>query len=118
MYKGKTLVKDEDYTVRFFDNKEKGRAHAKITGIGNYFGSVEEYFSIDSLWLASDCDVNVVDDKLVVYFGAEIIDPSEYRVIKFDKTVNKKGQIVIKYRIEGCGFKVDGCTYGKIVKLQ
>ena len=42
------LIKDKDYTISYFNNKKVGykTAGAKITGIGNYTGSVNVYYSI------------------------------------------------------------------------
>lgn len=115
-YKGKILNKDIDYTVMYYNNISKGRAYAKITGIGKYTGSVEEFFSIKSLWMRDDCKYDVVDNKLVVYFDGQVIDPSEYRVIKFVQNTNKKGQVETKFEVQGLGIKVDGHCSGTIVK--
>ena len=43
-----SLIKDKDYTISYFNNKKVGykTARAKITGIGNYTGSVNVYYSI------------------------------------------------------------------------
>ena len=42
----KTLVKDTDYTVAYEKNTDAGTATAKITGKGNYTGTVEKEFTI------------------------------------------------------------------------
>ena len=54
--------------------------------------------------------------KLVVYFDGQVIDPSEYRVIKFVQNTNKKGQAETKFEVQGLGIKVDGHCSGTIVK--
>lgn len=46
---GKTLVKDTDYTVAYSNNKEPGTATVKITGAGNYTGSLSKTFTITAL---------------------------------------------------------------------
>ncbi|MBQ8965980.1 MBG domain-containing protein [Ruminococcus sp.] len=42
-----TLVKGTDYTVVFTNNVNAGNASAKITGTGNYTGTVTKYFTIE-----------------------------------------------------------------------
>ena len=117
-YRGEILNKDTDYTLVYYNNIKKGRAYAKITGMGKYTGSVEEYFSIKSLWMGDDCKVNVVDNKIVVYFRNQIIDLSEYEVVKFVQKTNSKGQVETKFEVHGLGVKVDGNYYGKIVEQK
>ena len=43
---GKTLKKDTDYTVSYSNNTKVGTATVKITGKGNYTGSVSKTYSI------------------------------------------------------------------------
>lgn len=43
---GQTLVKDQDYTLEYSDNTEIGIAAVKITGTGDYEGTVEKNFKI------------------------------------------------------------------------
>ena len=43
---GKTLVKNRDYTVSYFNNKNVGTATVNITGIGNYRGVARTTFKI------------------------------------------------------------------------
>ena len=43
---GKTLVKNRDYTVSYFNNKNVGTATVNITGIGNYRGIAKTTFKI------------------------------------------------------------------------
>ena len=44
---GKTLVKGKDYLVSYTDNQAVGCATVKITGIGNYSGTVTKQFVIN-----------------------------------------------------------------------
>ena len=41
-FNGKTLTKGKDYAVAFTNNINAGTAKAKITGLGNYDGTVEK----------------------------------------------------------------------------
>ena len=45
-FNGKTLTKGKDYAVAFTNNINAGTAKAKITGLGNYDGTVEKNFTI------------------------------------------------------------------------
>lgn len=40
------LIQDVDYTVSYINNNAPGKAQAKITGIGNYNGSITKKFNI------------------------------------------------------------------------
>jgi hypothetical protein len=46
VYGKTTLVKGQDYTLSYSDNKKVGTATCTITGIGNYQGVIERTFSI------------------------------------------------------------------------
>ena len=43
---GATLVQNTDYTVSYSDNIEVGKATVTVQGIGNYTGTVQQYFTI------------------------------------------------------------------------
>ena len=45
-YDGKTLTEGTDYTVKYSSNKNAGTATVKITGKGNYTGTVTEKYTI------------------------------------------------------------------------
>lgn len=45
-YNGRTLTKDVDYTVSYFNNNQVGKATVTITGKGNYTGSIQKEFNI------------------------------------------------------------------------
>jgi GH25 family lysozyme M1 (1,4-beta-N-acetylmuramidase) len=45
-YSGKALVKGKDYSLSYSNNKSTGKATIKITGTGNFSGSVKKYFYI------------------------------------------------------------------------
>ena len=45
-FNGKTLTKGKDYAAAFTNNINAGTAKAKITGLGNYDGTVEKTFTI------------------------------------------------------------------------
>ncbi len=42
----KTLIKGEDYTVKYENNVKKGTAKVTVTGIGNYTGTLTKTFTI------------------------------------------------------------------------
>lgn len=43
---GKTLSKGKDYTVKYTDNTNCGKATVQVDGIGEYIGTVRKYFTI------------------------------------------------------------------------
>ena len=45
-FEGKTLIRDEDYTVSYANNKKVGKARVMITGTGLYTGTVTKTFRI------------------------------------------------------------------------
>ncbi|MBE5959247.1 MAG: hypothetical protein E7254_10370 [Lachnospiraceae bacterium] len=45
-YKGKLLKKGKDYTIKYSNNKKKGKGKIVITGKGNYTGKKTVYFTI------------------------------------------------------------------------
>ena len=49
---GSTLEKDKDYTVSYSNNKEVGTGTVTVTGIGNYTGTVDKTFKIESASLS------------------------------------------------------------------
>ena len=65
----KTLVLGTDYEVSYSDNINAGTATAKITGIGNYSGTVEETFTINAKALTA---ANVPDIAAQTYTGSAI----------------------------------------------
>lgn len=46
VYKGKTLVKNRDYTVTYKNNKKPGKAKVIIKGKGKYYGTITKTFKI------------------------------------------------------------------------
>lgn len=49
VYDGTTLVSGTDYTVTYSNNKEPGTATVKVTGIGDYSGTLSKTFKITAL---------------------------------------------------------------------
>ena len=67
-YNGKTLVKDTDYTVSYYNNTSKGsKAYAIIYGTGNYSGSIKKFFTIEELAgdVNNDGEFNISDVVLL-----------------------------------------------------
>ena len=65
----KTLVLGTDYEVSYSDNTNVGTATAKITGIGNYSGTIEKTFSINAKALTA---ANVPDIAAQTFTGSAI----------------------------------------------
>ncbi len=49
-----TLVEDTDYTVKYANNVNAGKATVTVTGIGNYTGSATAYFNITPKAMTDD----------------------------------------------------------------
>ena len=79
---GTMLIKDTDFTVRYYNNVQVKNyaAYAVITGIGNYSGTVTQYFNIVSAPI-DDLDIKLAQN-VFRYTGYEI----RPEVIVTDKT--------------------------------
>ena len=66
-YNGKTLSRNNDYTLTYNNNIDAGRATVTVNGIGNYSGSVSKSFDIAKAQQAAPTkiDVTVVDGDTV-----------------------------------------------------
>ena len=64
--KGKTLIKDTDYTVEYINNTNAGSATVTITGIGNYKGEVKKTFTVNTATLTN---VTVKQNGTLTYNG-------------------------------------------------
>ena len=96
---GKTLVEDKDYTLTFLDNTELGTGTVRITGKGNYTGTLNEHFTI-GMRSVSACEItlsvpNIVYDgsakkpaPTVVYNGTEILKEGVDYKITYSDNVN------------------------------
>ena len=99
IWKGKTLVKDTDYTVAYAANTNAGTAAVTITGKGNFTGTKEANFTIAPKELnranrttTKEWSISVKNDS--VYDGTEK-EPAV--TIKFGDTVLTEG---VDYELE------------------
>ena len=93
---GRTLKNGTDFTVSYKDNTEPGTATLKVTGKGNYSGSVAKTFKITARAI-NDVEVTVPDtvftgeqvrpDVVVSYGGYQFINNSDY-TLSFKDNVN------------------------------
>ena len=91
-----TLKKDKDYSLSYYNNKNKGKATIKITGKGKFTGIIKKYFSITEKRIKS---FKVYD---VQYTGKKIY-PKLY-----DSKTNKKYKKDKDYKIKVYGGKSIG----------
>lgn len=66
-----TLTENSDYTLDFEDNRNVGTAKIIVTGTGNYTGSVEKSFDIQTKSL-KDTDISLEEFETQEYTGAAI----------------------------------------------
>ena len=71
VHNGKRLVLNKEYTVTYTNNKNVGTATMKITGIGNYNGSVQKTFEIKHKNIAY-LQINV---KTIYVYTGSLIQP-------------------------------------------
>lgn len=93
---GRTLKNETDFTVSYKNNTEPGTATLKVTGKGNYSGSVSKTFKITARAI-NDVEVTVPDtvftgeqvkpDVVVSYGGYQFINNSDY-TLSFKDNVN------------------------------
>ncbi len=96
-YKGKTLVKDTDYTVTYKNNTKVGKATVIVTGMGDYAGTKEATFTITGISIAKAKITGVVDktysgeactqDTIQVFLGEKELSAEDYTV-SYQKNVN------------------------------
>lgn len=99
-YQKKTLVKDTDYTVSYFNNRNAGTAGVTITGKGTFSGEKTVTFKINGTAI-SDMKFDKIPD--VIYNGrntrptvtirtkdgeTQLMSGSDYRLV-YENTVNK-----------------------------
>ena len=93
---GRTLKNETDFTVSYKNNTEPGTATLKVTGKGNYSGSVSKTFKITARAI-NDVEVTVPDtvftgeqvrpDVVVSYGSYQFINNSDY-TLSFKDNVN------------------------------
>ena len=93
---GRTLKNGTDFTISYKNNTEPGTATLKVTGKGNYSGSVSKTFKITARAI-NDVEVTVPDtvftgvqvrpDVVVSYGGYQFINNSDY-TLSFKDNVN------------------------------
>ena len=81
-YDGKTLVKDQDYTVSYSDNTKPGTAKVTITGMGIYEKGAQTSFVIKEAPKATDPGAS--DPEVSDPGKDEVKDPVKGEVVKDD----------------------------------
>ncbi len=105
---GKTLKKDTDYTVSYSNNTKVGTATVKITGKGNYTGSVSKTYSIKNNFKKATVSgistkaftgKNITQSITVKYNGKTLKNGTDYT---FSYSNNKKvGKATVKITGKG-----------------
>ena len=99
-YQKKTLVKDRDYTVSYFNNRNAGTAGVTITGKGTFSGEKTVTFKINGTAITgmkfgkiSDVTYNGKNTRPIVTVKTkdgktQLMSGSDYRLV-YENTVNK-----------------------------
>ena len=88
-----TLTKDTDYTVSYANNTKVGTATVKITGKGNYTGTVSKTFKINGIPV-SNATVSGISNK--TYTGSALTQNPTVKV--GDKTLTKNTDYTVSYQ--------------------
>lgn len=107
-FNGQPLVQDVDYKVTYSKNNAPGRATVKITGIGNFAGSVSKTFIILPQKVNSVSIAKNSATTATVSWG-KVDKVSGYEILKYD--VNKNSFVHAVYA------SADSTSY-KFTKLQ
>ena len=86
VYHHKTLLKEgTDYTVKYANNTNAGKATITITGKGNYQGTLQEYFTIEKAQVNNDNLTIVLSKHAGTYFDGF----GDVYLYKFNNSVQK-----------------------------
>lgn len=107
-FNGQLLVQDVDYKVTYSKNNAPGRATVKITGIGNFAGSVSKTFIISPQKVNSVSIAKNSATTATVSWG-KVDKVSGYEILKYD--ANKNSFVHAVYA------SADSISY-KFTKLQ
>ena len=107
-FNGQPLVQDVDYKVTYYKNNAPGRATVKITGIGNFAGSVSKTFIISPQKVNSVSIAKNSATTATVSWG-KVDKVSGYEILKYD--ANKNSFVHAVYA------SADSTSY-KFTKLQ
>lgn len=79
LYNGTPLVAGKDYAVGYEDNRNAGVATVKVTGLGNYTGTVTQNFNIKPWDIGTDVVAEVASGD---YAGGNPVIPLTYLIYK------------------------------------
>ena len=86
-FNGQPLVQDVDYKVTYSKNNAPGRATVKITGIGNFAGSVSKTFII-SPQKVNSVSIAINSAKTATVSWGKVDKVSGYEILKYDANKN------------------------------
>lgn len=123
------LEKGKDYKISYKDNINAGTAIVIITGIGNYSGTIEKKFNIQSMYIYQ-CDIPNIKDqkytgkaikpKVVVKHGSTVLQQGKDYDVKYEYNIDAGwAQVIItgKGNYTGTtyrGFQIVGKDFTKI----
>ena len=83
-YLGEDLEAGVDYVVEYQNNVDSGTATVKVKGKGDYRGSQKAKFRIQGLDISKECQIEVNNDKVSVFFKGEQLPEGYYSVTKLE----------------------------------
>lgn len=108
------LIQDIDYTVSFKNNNAPGKAQAKITGIGNYKGSITKKFNILPAKV-SDVKISKNNTSITVKWNS-VSGATGYQLVSVDSD-NKTSNIAYTSSNK-TSYKIDKLKNGETYNYQ
>ncbi len=108
------LIQDIDYTVSFENNNAPGKAQAKITGIGNYKGSITKKFNILPAKV-SDVKISKNNTSITVKWNS-VSGATGYQLVSVDSD-NKTSNIAY-ISSNKTSYKIDKLKNGETYTYQ
>ncbi len=111
------LVRDEDYTLAYYNNVNAGTAKVVVSGLNEYCGSITREFTINKAKISSSAFRYRISSKSIPYTGAAICPDislllngkvlkqgTEYSVAYYDNVEVGEATIIV----EGSGKNIEG----------
>ena len=120
--KGKTLVKDTDFTISYKNNKKVGKATVTIKGIGVYKGTVKKYFKIlPNTPMLTSVNADFACKGIKVSWKSQVGEVGGYKLqYSLSKKFTKKKTKTIKIPYASSGYSIRNLKPNKkyYIRLQ
>ena len=109
---GQTLIEGQDYAVSYTNNTDIGKAYVKISGIGNYNGTLTRYFTIKPM-RPSIKKLTAGSKKITVKLNTVAGDITSYQIY-----YKKTGATAKKVKITSASKVLKSLTSGSKYKIK